>query len=66
MTKTTNYDASARISPLTPSQMFLWAHSRDVSGTEALEIWHRANGNAEEAHRIWENDSDWQDEEVGA
>ena len=57
--------AAARISPLSPSDMELWSQSRDVSGTEALEIWHRANGNAEEAHRIWENDSDWQDK-VGA
>jgi hypothetical protein len=58
--------AAARISPLSPSDMEQWAQSRDVSGTEALEIWHRANGNAEEAHRIWQNDSDWQDEEVVA
>ena len=58
--------AAARISPLSPSDMEQWAQSRDVSGTEALEIWHRANGNADEAQRIWENDSDWQDEEMGA
>ena len=64
MNTTTSYDAAARISPLCISEMFLWAHSRDV--TEALEIWHRANGDADEAHRIWENDSDWQDKEVGA
>ena len=56
------YAAAARISPLSPFDMELWAQSRDVSGTEALEIWHRANGDADEAHRIWENDSDWQDE----
>jgi hypothetical protein len=56
-----HYAAAARISPLSPSEMEQWAQSRDVSGTEALEIWHRANGNAAEAQRIWENDSDWQD-----
>lgn len=60
------YAAATRISPLSPSEMEQWAHSRNVSGTEALEIWHRANGDADEAHRIWEHDSDWQDEEVGA
>ena len=53
--------AAARISPLSPAEMEQWAQSRDVSGTEAGEIWHRANGDADEAHRIWENDSDWQD-----
>lgn len=64
--KNSLYAAASRISPLSPDKLEQWAHSRDVSGTEALEIWHRANGDTEEAHRIWENDSDWQDEEVGA
>ena len=62
MITTHMYSAAARISPLSLSGMEQWAQSRNVSGTEALEIWYRANGNAEEAHRIWENDSDWQDE----
>ena len=59
---TSRYDAAARISPLSASEMEQWAQSRNVSGSEALAIWHRANGNATEAQRIWEIDCDWQDE----
>jgi len=66
MATVNGYEAAARIAGLSSADMERWSQGRNVSADEALEIWHRASGNADEAQLIWENDSDWADEKVGA
>jgi hypothetical protein len=66
MATVNGYEAAARIAGLSSADMERWSQARNVSADEALEIWHRANGNADAAQIIWENDSDWADAVVGA
>ena len=59
----TTYADAARTSPvMSVGDMEQWCQSHDVSADEALRIWTQANGNADAAERIWNDECGWTDE----